>query len=369
MLNEICKGILNMKNYKFSNESGKEFSATLRQRVNAYFKENGLSKHANTQMVVKSVIALSLYLIPFAIMLIFAIGFIPLLFALWVVMGFGKMIIGTSVMHDALHGSYSGNRQINKLMSFSAAVVGIDGDIWKIQHNVLHHTYTNIEHADEDIQPRFVMRFTPNQPRRWFHRYQYIYAPFFYGISTLVWVIFKDYNKIFQYKRLGMINKGKPFRKHLTKMIFRKILYYICFIGLPILILPVPFWVTFLLFMSMHLVTGSLLSLIFQSAHIMPNAEFINQNEAQIQQSWIVHQLRTTTNFGMGNKFLSWCIGGLNFQVEHHLFPDICHVHYPKIAPIVQEVTREFALPYYAEKSFGAAINSHFSMLKMLGRS
>lgn len=357
-----------MIRYKFSQQTGKDFAITLKQRVNAYFLENALSKHATSPMVVKTILAISFLIIPYVLMLLGGFTSLLVLFSLWIAMGFAKAMIGTSVMHDALHGSYSGNKSVNLLMSLSAVGIGVDPNIWKIQHNVLHHTYTNIDDADEDIHPRYVMRFSPHQPKKWFHRYQYIYALFFYGISTLMWVGYKDFYKLVNYRKRGLIQPNKPFRALVVKVVFRKIMYYFLFLALPMIVLPIPIWQTLLMFVAMHVVTGILLSLIFQTAHVMPTSAFIAQEEKQINQNWFIHQLNTTTNYAMNNRFISWCFGGLNHQVEHHLFPNICHVHYPKIAPIVQQTATEFSLPYYAEKSLPSAVINHFRMLKMLGR-
>jgi len=273
-------------------------------------------------------------------------------------------------MHDAIHGSYSGNGLVNKLISFSAVIIGADPQIWKIQHNVLHHTYTNIEHADEDISPRYVMRFSPNQPKRWFHRFQHIYALFFYSISTLIWVTYKDFLKMFDYYRQGLVKKSVPFGIQVIFLLFRKSLYYFFLIALPIIVLPFSTWIVLMMFVSMHLVSGLLLSLVFQTAHVMPNSHFImpESDEDLIENNWSVHQLLTTTNYAMKNKLIYWFTGGLNHQIEHHLFPHVCHVHYPQLAKIVRNTTDEFNLPYYAERSFGSAIASHFRMLKLLGR-
>ncbi|MDH5382278.1 MAG: acyl-CoA desaturase [Cyclobacteriaceae bacterium] len=357
-----------MIRYKFANETDQEFASTLKKRVNDYFKDNNLSKNANKQMIIKTVIAMSVYLVPFFIMIFGNITQIPLLFALWIAMGFGKCFIGTSVMHDTLHGSYSKNKTVNFLMGISVLVLGIAPSIWKIQHNVLHHTYTNIEHADEDIQPRFVLRFTPNQPRRWFHRYQHIYSVFFYGLLTLVWVVIKDFFKLIDYKKKGLVKSGASYYLHHLEIVGRKIIYFAVFLALPIYILPIPVWMTVVMFITMHFVTGVMLSLIFQTAHVIPSSDFIEQEEEKIERNFSVHQILTTSNYAMNNKFLTWCIGGLNFQVEHHLFPSICHVHYASLSKIVQQTTKEFNLPYHSHHTFGAAINSHFKQLKDLGR-
>jgi len=357
-----------MIRYKFSKQDNKDFATTLKTRVNNYFQENEICRHANPQMVTKTTLALSIYLLPYLLIVLGGITYIPLLFLLWIIMGFGKAFIGTSVMHDALHGSYSQKKAVNYFMGISAFLIGADPTNWKIQHNVLHHTYTNIEHTDEDIAPRYVMRFTPNQPRRWFHSYQYIYAFFFYGISTLMWTTFKDFAKIIQYKKNGLVKKGSKFNRHLSMMVIRKLLYHVIFLVIPILVLPFSVWMVLLMYLTMHIVTGLFLSVVFQTAHIMPDLNFIEQEDEHIEHNWLVHQVRTTSNFAMNNKLLSWFIGGLNYQIEHHLFPNICHVHYPEISKIVRQTTAEFNLPYHYQKTFWAAIVSHVRMLKTLGR-
>ena len=182
-----------MIRYKFSRTLDTEFSDVLRKRANAYFKENELRKDANTTMWVKSAVALSFYLIPFAFILSGMTQNLWILFGLWMLMGFGKAFVGMSVMHDSVHGSYSKNKKTNNLMAFTARLLGMDPVVWNVQHNVLHHTYPNIEGADEDIAPRYVMRFSPNQPLRWFHRFQHIYVWFFYGLSTFQWVTIQGF--------------------------------------------------------------------------------------------------------------------------------------------------------------------------------
>lgn len=356
-----------MIRYKFSKTDNKAFEVTLRKRVKSYFLDNQIGTKGNGQMFFKSFVALSLYFISFFLILFSGISSIPFLLILWMAMGLGKAFIGTSVMHDALHGSYSKKKRINSLMGFSALVIGAYPKTWKVQHNILHHTYTNIEHADEDIGPRAVLRFSPNQTHRWFHKYQHIYAIFFYSIFTLTWVATKDFVKIFKYRREGLLKAGKEFRKHIIYIVLSKVAYFSVFLALPIILLPISPWLVALMFLFMHMITGFVLSLVFQLAHIMPTSHFIEQEEQQLAENWLVHQLHTTSNYAMDNKTLFWFVGGLNFQVEHHLFPHICHVHYPEIAKIVQQTTAEYAIPYYAEKSIRSAIIAHFKMLRVLG--
>ncbi len=363
----IIKFSSHLKKHRFSTDNAVGFSSTLLSRVNQYFTDKKLSKTANQEMVFKTISALSLYFIPFIVMLVWQPVHIPILLGLWIIMGMGKAFIGTAVMHDALHGSYSSKNGLNKWLGQTASLLGIDSSNWKTQHNVLHHTFTNIEHADEDIDPRFVFRFSPYQPHKWFHKYQHVYALFFYAISTLIWVFVKDIIKAFRYRNIGLVKSGFHFAKYLTTVIFRKVFYLFVFLVLPILLLPISaFWVIGM-FVAMHLTAGVLVSLIFQCAHVMETSVFIDKDTKKIDDSRLVHQLKTTSNFGMQNRFLFWFSGGLNHQIEHHLFPEICHVHYRKISKIVKETAQEFGLPYHSQPTFFKAVIYHFNTLKVLG--
>lgn len=354
-----------MKKYKFSRTKNAEFAAVLRSRVNLYFKETDLNQGANNLMVFKTINMLAIYLLPYFIVVTTQPQNLWVLFGMYVVMGLGKAFIGTSVMHDALHGAYDKRPWVNRLIGFSAVIIGADPNMWKIQHNQLHHTYTNIENADEDIASRYVLRFTPHQPRRWFHAYQHIYATPLYGLTTLIWVTVKDFIKLHKYNRLGILKNAVS--SYLTKIILGKILYYTMMVAVPIMVLEVSWWMVLILFATMHFVTGVILTIIFQLAHVMSTSEFFEEKEEDIEENWLVHQLQTTCNFAMKNRLISWFVGGLNFQVEHHLFPNICHVHYPKLSAIVKKTAREFDIPYHYHETLGSALKDHFRLLKMLG--
>ncbi len=358
-----------MIHYKFSNSINREFTKTIRARVNEYFNTHQISKNYNNTMVIKTIMALSMYLIPYFLIVFGGFSNIPLLFGLWAIMGFGVAFVGTSVMHDALHGAYAKNRLTNKIIGWSAAIIGAEASVWKLQHNVLHHTYTNIEHADEDIESRYVLRFTPHQPLRWFHRYQHMYVTFLYGLSTLIWTFFKDYYKLYNYKKKGLIKSQSEYRKLFWRLLPKKIALYMVILVIPIIALPIPAWITVLMFVTMHFVAGVLLSVTFQLAHVMPTSKFEQPETEVVDENWFIHQLFNTSNFAMNNKIVTWFMGGLNFQIEHHLFPNICHIHYPKIAKIVEKTAKEFQLPYYYHESLGKAIKTHYEHLRQLGRT
>jgi linoleoyl-CoA desaturase len=241
--------------------------------------------------------------------------------------------------------------------------------MWKIQHNVLHHSYTNIEGADDDLDPRFVMRFTPNQKRLWFHRFQHIYATLMYCFVTLMWVSVKDLNKWGEYKSKGLLPKDKNPYTLLGLIVLRKLGYFGLFLVLPMVVLPFSPWLTLGMFLLMHATAGVMLSFVFQSAHVVPGTAFIQQESNEIDENRFTHQLMTTANFARNSKLFFWLFGGLNFQIEHHMFPNICHIHYPKMSEIVEKTAQEFGIDYRINRTFGTAILGHLKLLKQLGQA
>lgn len=276
--------------------------------------------------------------------------------------------IGMGIMHDAIHGTYSSNLKINKLLSYTLNMVGANATVWKVQHNVLHHSYTNIHEGDDDINAPFFLRFSPNVKKNKLHSYQHWYTWFFYGLSTLSWVTTKDFIRLNRYYKMGLLKGKNIYRNTVLKIVAWKIAYYLFTLGLPLIFSPFSFGEIILAFLALHFVTGLAISLVFQTAHIMPDMAFPQADEeGMVEGERLVHQLATTCNYSPKSRVFSWMIGGLNYQVEHHLFPDICHVHYRKIASIVQSTAAEYQLPYYYKKTFFHALKAHFKMLHQLG--
>ena len=359
-----------MKIIKFiSDDKQKQFAFNVRKNVNKYFEENKISIKGNVNMVVKTIVMVSFYIIPFIILLI-----VPM--PLWaglltsILMGIGVAGVGMGVMHDAVHGAYSKRRWVNKLMGGTLYLLGSNVFNWKIQHNILHHTNTNIEGMDEDIESRGPIRLSQHAPLKWIHRYQFVYAFFLYGLMTFSKLI-KDFTQLIEYNKTGITQKnGINPALEITKMIIYKLIYLFVILGLPILLTDFTWWQVLLGFIIMHLVTGCILSTVFQMAHVVEGAEQPMPNENYIIEcDWAVHQLKTTSDFGRNNLFLNWYIGGLNFQIEHHLFPNICHIHYRKIAPIVERTAHQFGLTYNLKPTFFNALASHVKRLKELGRN
>lgn len=352
----------------FNRHDQPEFYKELRQRVNNYFKENNISRYANTNMKIKTVFMLCLYFVPLGLMITGAVNSLGWVLMLWILMGMGMSGIGLSVMHDANHGSYSRNKTVNRALGFLANFLGAYHINWKIQHNVLHHSFTNVEGFDEDIETP-IMRFSPNQKRRSFYKFQIFYAPILYGLMTINWFLTKDFLQLSRFNKKNLLaSQGLNMKKALWQVVFNKVWYLGLTLVLPMIMVDLPWWQILLGFLLMHYICGLTLALIFQPAHVLEETSFYKTDEnGSVENNWAIHQMRTTANFANKSVLFSWFIGGLNYQVEHHLFPNICHVHYRKISNIVKETAKDFNVPYYEHKTFAGALKSHFSLLHQLG--
>lgn len=354
---------------QFSRNLNPEFFATLKKRVDNYFKENNLNRYGNWPMVWKTLFTFTLYLAPLAIIVFYTPQSLLLIFGLWILAGLGKAAVGLNVMHDANHGSYSSISWVNKIMARSMNLLGGNARIWQVQHNVLHHTFTNVSGHDDDLEGPGFLRFSPHQKKRKIHRYQHIFAWFPYSLMTLQRFVKSDFDQLFRYKREGLLKGSGNLWKEFVLIVFWKLIYIGLFIVLPMVAVPEHWGIMLMGFITMHLIAGLILALIFQTAHIMPQTEFPLPNDSnQIENHWAIHQLQTTLNFAMRSRWFSWLVGGLNFQVEHHLFQNISHVHYRKLSPIVAQTAKEFGLPYHHERTFFGAIQGHARLLKDLGR-
>ena len=352
------------------NRKPSDFSKTLKERVDAYFKENGLSRQGDWRMYAKTVLMLGLFFTPWAFI---AFGGTGAGWQFWVaeiVMGFGLAGIGLNVMHDANHGSFSKHKWVNQTVSYVLDLVGGSSALWRIQHNVLHHSFTNIEGLDEDIDTPGILRFTPNRPLKKIHKLQFIYAWGFYSIMTLFWMTAKDWLALARYRKKGLVKSSGSSVGQLTRdLIISKLLYFGYIMVLPALFSGLPFWKIIVGWMVMHAVTGLILASIFQPAHVLEDLQFAQgEKGASMEDDNLSHQLKSTANFGTRSRLFTWMCGGLNHQIEHHLFPQVCHIHFSDLAPIVRKTAEEFGLPYRSSTTFAGALALHTKMLWKLGR-
>jgi len=344
----------------------KDFMKSLRFEVNQYFLKNKTNKKGSFKMYMKSIFMFSLYFVPYFIMIFGVVSNTSFFWIFWALMGFGMSGIGMSIMHDGNHGSFSKKRSINNIMGFSLQFLGGTNKIWKIQHNRLHHTYTNVMGHDPDVSPIKLLRFSPDAPYKKFYRFQFIYAWFLYGLMTFSFATVKEFKQLFEWKKNSIISK-KEFSDLMFEMVFYKFMYYVFILCIPLIVLDINFLQWFGLFFLMHFIAGFFLALVFQTAHIMPECKYDSFSDKMNINTWAINQVLTTCNYAPKSTFFSWFIGGLNYQIEHHLFPNICHIHYANISKIVKRKAEEYQLPYNCKKNFLSAISSHAKMLYKLG--
>jgi linoleoyl-CoA desaturase len=354
---------------KFSKQNA-DFIGELREKVKEYFGKKNMNKYGNTNLIVKSGFMFSLYIVPYFFMVLGLVDSLSAILLCWLIMGFGKAGIGMGVMHDANHGSFSQSTRLNNLLGKSLYLLGGFPPNWKYQHNTMHHGYTNIDGHDEDIDPAGILRFSPHKPLKKIHRYQHWYAWFFYGLMTLTWAIDKDFKQLSGYKKNGVkLSGNKKYTQMFTDLIIAKLLYFTAFIVIPIIVLPIAWYWVLLFFFAMHFVSGFILGIVFQTAHVMPTSIYpLPDENGNVDNNWAIHQLMTTSDYSPKSWAFSWFIGGLNYQIEHHLFPNISHVHYRKLSKLVKETAHKYNLPYNVQDNFIVAIINHLKMLKSLGQ-
>lgn len=353
-----------MKKISFSNKNN-IFYTTLKQKVETYFTTNKLKTTGNWKLYYKTIVLLTLAVGTY-ISLVFIAPPIWISLPLCAVLGLNFAAIGFNIMHDGNHGSYSTLNWLNNIMGYSLDAMGGSSFLWKIKHNFNHHSYTNIDGMDDDIDIKPWMRTNEIQPRSWFHKYQHIYWIVFYSLTYLFWIFFADFKKYFSRKISTITFRKMTLQEHFIFWI-SKITYFSIIFIIPII--KLGFLETVLGFAVLSCVCGLTLGLVFQMAHVVQHTTFpiANVTTRKIDQEWAVHQIETTCNFATKSKIVSWFTGGLNFQVEHHLFPKISHIHYPDISKFVKETCEQFKIVYNEYPTFLSAVRSHILYLKSIG--
>jgi linoleoyl-CoA desaturase len=343
------------------------FFKTLKEKVDQYFVENQIHPTGGRKLYIKSVIQIISAIALYTWLVFFTPG-IVLSVILCAIFGFSLAVIGFNVMHEGGHNSFSENKKLNKITAYSLNMLGGNTYFWKIKHNVNHHTFTNIEGHDGDIDVKPFMRLSEEQPKLWIHKFQHIYWVVLYGVSYFAWILFQDFQKYFT-KKITKDSKVKMNLDRQEHMIFwaTKVIYIGVYIVVPILVLGLA--PALLGIAVAGVACGIALSIVFQLAHVVEHTVFPlpNEDTNKMDQEWAIHQLNTTANFSTRNKVISWFLGGLNFQIEHHLFPKISHIHYPVISQIVKETCADYNVGYIEYPSFFSAFKAHLFHIKKLG--
>jgi linoleoyl-CoA desaturase len=356
---------ISMAKLKFASPQ-ESFHVVLKNRINEYFEQSGKSASGNAHLYTKAAILL----LVFTFLYVHLVFFTPPVF--WavlesVLLGIAVAGIGFNIMHDGAHGSFSKYKWLNHAAAFTLNVLGGSSFMWNLKHNVIHHAYTNIDGVDDDIDIQPWLRMSSTQPKLAMHRYQHIYFWVLYSLLYILWVFVLDYVKYFKRRIGAMPLKKMSLSDHIIFWSF-KALFIILFILVPIYTVGFLSWLTG--FLTFTLVAGLVLSIVFQLAHTVEHTHFPmpDENTGKLDDEWAIHQLKTTANFAPKNKLISWLVGGLNFQIEHHLFPKISHIHYSKLRKIIKQACVEYGIPYIEYPRMTHALASHVNFLRQMGR-
>jgi linoleoyl-CoA desaturase len=346
------------------NNNGQVFYSSLKKSVDQYFKSNGIKKTGNWKLYTKALVLIPLSIVIYIFLLTASYSAITGIL-LSFLLGFSLVSIAFNVMHDACHGSYSSKKWVNELLGLTMNALGSNAFIWKIKHNVVHHTYTNVDGIDDDIIKTPVLRLCPTQEWKPVHRFQFVYMFFIYSISTILWVFLTDLLKYLS-RKIIVTDMKITWKEHIIFWT-SKLLYVVFYIAIPIILVGWQSWLVGYLIVNCTM--GLTLALVFQLAHVVEKTDFevAEDKPKMIDSEWAVHEVKTTANFAVHNKVISWFVGGLNFQIEHHLFPRVSHVHYAAISNIVQQHCKQHNLPYHSYRTMSGAIASHVRVMKELG--
>lgn len=348
---------------KFRPSTQDDFYATLKRRVDDYFKTRQRGRYGNAELWRKAAGLVVCYVACYALVLS-GLGGWPGTVAAYALLGAIVSLIGFNIAHDALHGSFCQSRRANRWVGYFFDFNGMSSYIWMISHNLHHHTYTNIPGVDEDIDKMIWLRLSPSDGRYCYHRFQHWYAFALYTMTSLNWIWLSDYVWLVRAWRRRSVAAGDA-----ALFFLFKALYYAIFVALPIYVLPWPWWQTFLGYVAMQAVGGFISAIVFQMAHLVEGLEYpLPDGQGKIADPWALHELKTTSNFAPESPWFSWLIGGLNYQIEHHLFPHVSHVHYRALARITRATAAEYGMPYHCQPSFAQAVRSHVRHLRKLGR-
>lgn len=344
---------------------GGSFYKELRAAVKEHVSDPRAKRRAQRQLHTKTAIVVAWAAASWALMVFVASSWwLGGIFA--VSLGLAMAGIAFNLTHDANHGAYPGKRWIGNSMRWSLDLLGASSYVWRVKHNVVHHTYTNISGADGDIEQLPFLRLAPDQPQRWYVRFQHFYAWPLYGFFAAKWQIFGDVTQL----KVGNV-EGTPLPwpkgRELVGFWLGKVVFLSWTIALPILFQSVFY--ALLMFMISSFVLAFTLAITFQLAHAVDEASFttIDQMSEAGTTEWARHQVETTVDFAPNNKFLAWYMGGLNYQIEHHLFSKVCHTHYPSLAPMVREACEKHGVRYVAHRTLWSAVASHARWLKRMG--
>ena len=349
---------------KFGKNVG--FRKELNRRVEAMFAIENLKPRDNPAMYLKTVIILGWVISAWAFT-VFGPSVYWMKVLGCVTLGFAISGVGFSIGHDANHGGYSNSHRVNRIIGSIYDVIGVSSYLWRFRHNVLHHTYTNILDHDVEIHGKGLVRMTPSIEHKWIHQFQHIFIWFVYPLVPFLWSVADVDLILFKHKYQDQVIP-QPKALELIALVGFKLIWLGLFVGIPIAVGYSPIE-AIIGFTIAYMTYGLWICTVFMVAHVLEPAEFIESDleTVEIDDEWAIFQVKTAVDFAPNNWFLNWYLGGLNYQVVHHLYPHYCHIHYPKIAPILAELCEEYGVKYNVYDSFWETIVANYRWLKKMG--
>jgi linoleoyl-CoA desaturase len=351
---------------KLTFDKGGAFIRETKAEVEAYLASPRTRFRGALQLYAKAPVALALTVGPWAVLVLARPGIVGGVLCL-AALAIGSTLTGFCIQHDANHGAYFRSRRWNHLLGWTSdALLGFSSYAWRVKHNVAHHTYTNIDGFDADFTQTPFMRFAPAQPARPWYRYQHLYIWPLYLLMGLRWQTVGDI-AAFARGRIGESALRFPRGWNLTGVLVGKALFVLWALVIPSFVYP--WWAVLAGYVCFSMVTSLIMATTFQLAHCVEEATAASPEDVRAEQpEWAVHEVETTVDFCPRNPVLTWMLGGLNFQIEHHLFPRVPHTHYPRIAEIVRRNCERHGVRYTSQPSLRAALRSHFVHLRTMGR-
>jgi linoleoyl-CoA desaturase len=343
------------------------FTRTLSHRIDNYFQERRISRHANLGMALKTVLGFFLWIATYLWLMTGRFLWWQVV-GVYVVHGFAQLFMAFNIAHDANHSAYSKSKTVNRVLGCVFDLVGVSSYMWRLLHNDSHHSFVNIRGADTTLVSGNIFRFSAQDRRKPLHRFQHLYAPFLYSLSTLDWVLAKDYRWLLMERRFGNRKITRHPRGELVLLFSIKAFYYTYMLVLPLIYLHAPWYSVILGFTVMHLFLGFTIALIFQPNHFNKDSTFPQAGEdGHIDNNYVQHIFDTTADYARGNALACWLLGSLNLHIIHHMFPNICHVHYSALTKIVKATAEEHGLRYRENKTIAGAFLAHLKWMKAMG--
>jgi linoleoyl-CoA desaturase len=343
--------------------SAPSFPKVLRRRLDNFFTEQKISPKADSSMWLKVFVGLSVLLGSW--IAIYALRPDSWKFvALYLIGGLAQTFLLLNIAHDSNHNAISSVPSVNKLLNYVFDVCGISSYMWRILHHRGHHSCINLQGEDDALTGRGIFRFTPHEPRAPMHRFQHIYALFFYALFSLDYVFIRDFEAFF-FPTHDYLKRAKHAPREYLILFAGKALYITYMLILPVVVLRKPLLLVILSFVLVHLIIGLSVSLVFQTTHTVETTYFpAARSEFD---NGVYHIFATTADYATENPLVAWLTGGLNHHIAHHLCPYVCHTHYAPLTRIVKQTAEEFGVPYRQNPTMTRAIVQHLILLKQLG--